>query len=160
MRRTFINTSLLAFVLAVAAAVTVARLGAQQAGAQPDAKGKAQDKAQTARGAADKDPNVTNPPGANDPAKEPPAPASKGGQKSRGTSCFVTYDNYTPWHVEAFIDGSYCGTVSPFGELDCVTGDGWTTIYARARFTDGSMKYWGPRRGMCDSEHFTWELRR
>jgi hypothetical protein len=156
------------FTWALAAALTIAvglwttsSLGADQAGGSgAQASGKASDTAKTARGSADSDPNVKTPPAANDPAKDTPAPARKGGQKTRGMACYVNFDNYTPWFVEAFVDGTYRGTVAPWGDLDTVTGDGPTEIYARARFTDGSMKYWGPRSGMCVNDAFRWELRR
>lgn len=150
-----------AAVLSVSCVVALGiSIGSLTAGQQPESKGKAEDTAQTARGAADKDPNVKTATGVNDPAKEMPAPPQKGGPQTRGRGCYITYDNYTPWYIEAFLDGQYCGTVAPYGELDCVTGDGWTVLYARARFTDGSMKYWGPRRGMCVNESFNWQLRR
>jgi len=158
MVRSRIYAMLLALLLAVSVGLWTSSLIASQAGQA--ASGKASDKAQTARGSADSDPNVKTPPGPNDPAKEPPAPAKKGGQKTRGTACYVNFDNYTPWYVEAFVDGTYRGTVAPWGDLDTVTGDGPTTIYARARFTDGSMRYWGPRSGNCVDEAFRWELRR
>lgn len=152
--------------LAVVLAGSGQALRAEQqssASSRPDATaqstgGKAQDKAQTARGSAEADPNVKNAMTPNDPKANTPAPGKKGGQKTRGMACFVTFDNYTPWSVEAYVDGSFVGIVPAWGDLDAVTGNGGTSIYARARFTDGSMKYWGPRVGMCVNDAFTWEL--
>ena len=159
MKRAFIHVWPLALALVVGFWTTTGAQEARGGGTQAQA-GKASDVAQTARGSADSDPNVKTPPGPNDPAKETPAPAKKGGQKTRGTACFVNFDNYTPWYVEAYVDGTYRGTVAPWGDLDTVTGDGPTSIYARARFTDGSMKYGGPRNGLCVNEAFRWELRK
>ena len=165
MKRIFTYASLTALVCAFGAATSL--VAARQATTQtPAAKqgtgtpGKATDKAQTARGSSESDPNVKTPEGPNDPAKETPAPAKKGGQKTRGMACYVTFDNYTPWVIQAFVDGTFRGIVPAWGQLDTVTGDGPTTIYARALFTDGSMKYWGPRSGMCDHEAFNWQLGR
>lgn len=163
MKRILVYASPLALAVAIAVGMASSHALAQQAAgrsAQAAGAGKATDKAQTARGSADQDPNVKVATGVNDPAKDMPAPARKGGQKTRGMACYVNFDNYTPWYVEAFVDGTYRGTVAPYGDLDTVTGDGPTTIYARARFTDGSMKYWGPRTGNCVNDSFVWSLYR
>jgi hypothetical protein len=166
MKRICLYASPFAFMLAFALGTAGSRVDAGQAAARPApargqapaTPGKASDAAQTSRGSGETDPNVKTAAGPNDPAVKTPAPAKKGGPKTRGMACYVTFDNYTGWRLEAFVDGTFRGIVPAWGELDTVTGDGFTSIYARARFTDGSMKYWGPRSGSCVNEAFNWVL--
>lgn len=113
---------------------------------------------QKSRGAADNDPNVKTKEATNDPSKKATAPPQKGGPKSRAATCFVMFDNYTPWALEAFVDGDYSGVVPRYGELTTYVGNGRTQVYARARFTDGSMLTFGPQYFDCTNERLTWKL--
>lgn len=54
----------------------------------------------------------------------------------------VTFQNYTPWQVQCYVDGTFVGVVYPGRTLSSWTGSGWTRPYARAIFTDGSSLSW------------------
>jgi hypothetical protein len=148
-------------VLAVLIVMTAAMLGTPKAFAQGKAVGKATDKAQGSRGAGE-DPNIKQDKqsATNDPAKETPAPPKKGGAKTRGyLDCWVTADNYTPWWIDIYIDGTYRGQVAPWGGGTVDAGSGGTTVYGRAVFTSGAVKTWGPRQFQCSPNgDFTWRL--
>jgi hypothetical protein len=58
--------------------------------------------------------------------------------------CRVDVDNWTPWKVQIYVDGTFRGLVSPWGDGVTYTGAGPTRVYARAEFTDGSALTWGP----------------
>jgi len=94
-------------------------------------------------------------------AQEPAAPPQKGGQKQRGPNdCWVTADNYSPWFINVYVDGTYRGQVSPWGKGVVNAGAGNTTLYGRANLPDGSSNTWGPRVFSCTSDDtFTWTLR-
>jgi hypothetical protein len=111
------------------------------------AKGKDQvveTKSQKARGDAP-DPNVKSKvDGVNAPDAQIKLPPSKGGEAQRGI-CQAHFDNRTPWFLQCFVDGDYRGTVPPGGDLWPAAGSGDTVLYARALFTDGSVRTWGPK---------------
>jgi hypothetical protein len=71
-----------------------------------------------------------------------PAPAQMG-------VCRVDVDNWTQWKVQVYVDGTFRGMVSPWGDGTTYTGAGPTRVYVRAEFTDGTYKYWGPRNYDC-----------
>jgi len=54
----------------------------------------------------------------------------------------VTFQNYTPWKVLCYVDGTFVGVVYPGGALSSWTGAGWTRPYAKAVFLDGSSLSW------------------
>jgi hypothetical protein len=118
-------------------------------------------KAQKASGAA-KDPNIRSTSNKNDPAKEVPAPESKGGQPTRGPGpwpCTVQADNWTPWAIQVYVDGYYTGLIGPWGQLNVLTGSGESTFYGRADFTNGLAKTWGVWRFSCPAAGvFNWKL--
>ena len=118
-------------------------------------------KAQSSRGAGE-DPNIKTGSDKNDPKSNTPAPANKGGAASRGMGpgvCGVRADNYTRWIVKVYVDGSYRGAVGGFDDGTVYVGNGTTTFYARADFTDGSYKYWGPWVFNCPhGMTVTWQL--
>jgi hypothetical protein len=95
----------------------------------------------------------------NDPAQEPAAPPQKGGQKQRGPNdCWLTADNYTPWYINVYVDGTYRGQLSPWGKGIVNAGAG-TTLYGRADFPNGSYNSWGPRVFTCSpTGTFIWRL--
>jgi hypothetical protein len=129
-----------------------------QASAKSAQTGTVDTHGQKARGSADNDPNVKTKAATNDPSKKMPAPAHKGGPKDRAGACVVMFDNYTPWAIEAFVDGDYWGVVPRYGELTAYVGNGRTQVYARARFTDGSMLTFGPQYFGCNNERLVWKL--
>src|SRR2546427_662757 len=121
-------------------------------------------KSNSSRGAGE-DPNIKTDKqqaAKNDPANEPPAPPKKGGAKTRGFfDCWVTADNYTPWWIDIYVDGTYRGQVAPWGAGTVNAGAGSTTLYGRAVFDSGSVRNWGPRQFHCSSDGvFTWRLDR
>lgn len=123
------------------------------------AKGKVdKDHAQKGRGAGGADANIKNDSDANDPGKQMPAPGAKGGEKSKGAGdCAVVIDNRSAWYIRIYVDGTYRGTIAPWGDSYCYTGAGDTLLYAVATFTDGSRYTWGPRAVGCYGS-YTWQL--
>jgi hypothetical protein len=145
----------------VAVAFTLAGFTALSAAkqAQPSNKQTASDKGVRSRGSADNDPNIKTKEGLNDPAKDMPAPANKGGEKTRAMACSIDFDNYTPWLLQLFIDGNYVGVVGPYGDQLFYDPNMAASLYARALFTDGSVLTWGPRTISCNGS-YTWRLNR
>ena len=123
------------------------------------AKGKGdKDHAQKGRGAGGADQNIKSDSDANDPGKQMPAPGAKGGEKSKGQGdCAVVIDNRSAWYIRIYIDGTYRGTIAPWGDSYAYTGAGETQLYAVAIFTDGSRYTWGPRSVGCYGR-YTWQL--
>lgn len=112
---------------------------------------KAEAKAEKSRGGGE-DPNITTKEAPNSPdaAEKNPAPPSKGGEKARGRAFAIGHvDNRTPLHVKVYLDGTYRGTVPPWGDLRDVVEAGETRFYCRADYTDGTYSYWGPRVIYC-----------
>lgn len=96
------------------------------------------------------DPNIKNDTETNDPNSELAAPQQKGGAKTRGGgACEVRFDNRTRWFVKLYVDGTYRGTISPYGDGIAYTGAGPTRVYARAEFNTGDFVYWGPNDYRC-----------
>ena len=83
-----------------------------------------------------------------------PAPAAKGGPKSRATACRFHLDNRTPYSIDIYTDGSYRGTAAPWDDLY-----GWVEygadLYAKAPFIDGTFLYWHRPATSCP---MTWIL--
>ena len=101
------------------------------------------------------DPNIKGDKDTNDPNSNLAAPQQKGGAKTRGGgSCEVRFDNRTRWFVKLYVDGSYRGTISPYGDGVAYTGAGSTTVYARANFDTGDYLYWGPNNYSCYSGQY------
>ena len=85
------------------------------------------------------------------------APEQKGGAKTRGGgSCEVRFDNRTQWFVKLYVDGSYRGTISPYGDGVAYTGAGPTKVYGRAQFNNGDYLYWGPNEYSCYSGEYVY----
>ncbi len=140
---------------------------AQEKGAQakPQAATNVTDtKAAQSRGAESADPNIKAASAVNQPGAKPaPAPPAKGGPKTRGAGqplfCEVHVDNRTDLFIKVYIDGTYRGMMDKWGDLFDYTISGRTQLYARADFTDGSYKYWGPSVVNCpDDGTYTWRL--
>jgi len=120
------------------------------------------DKAQQAA-AGETDTNVKNdmaPNSKSGPAAS--APPAKGGEKGKGLGpgyAEVTFNNFSPWYVKCYVDGNYRGTIAPWGALNFPTGNGPTSLYARADFDDGSSYRWGPRQVLYYSGYrYEWRL--
>ena len=117
-------------------------------------------KAQKSRGAGE-DENIKVKQGKNEPeAPGEPAPAEKGGEKTRGGACRVHFDNSTPWYVSVYVDGAYQGQVGPYGDAVEYYGGSSGTIYARADFTDGTFVYWGPQHAVCAGGQYYYRMTR
>jgi hypothetical protein len=103
------------------------------------------------------DPNIKDEGMTNSQNQEMPGPANKGaGGGTRGQSgvCRVNVDNWTPWKVQIYVDSSFRGMVSPWGDGVTYTGAGPTRVYARAEFDNGSVLTWGPRDYECYSGQY------
>jgi hypothetical protein len=116
-----------------------------------------QDKAQTGRGQGT-DENIKSDSYKNDPNDATPAPPSKGGEKTRGAYCAIVFDNYTPWYIKCYVDGSFRGVVGPYSDLSLSFICGETRVYARADFEGGGYRYWGPRIFYASSGAYRWRL--
>lgn len=142
--------------------MTVAALvcgSAQGVFAQKRGKGKSQSfvlkpNKTTERGS---DPNVKDESMVNSQNQEAAGPANKdAGGATRGAAgvCRVKVDNWTPWKIQIFVDGTFRGMVSPWGDGVTYTGAGPTRVYARAVFDDGSALNWGPKDYDCFSGQY------
>jgi len=163
MRPKFITAGLLAtlflaatFVGPMLSGVSIAQTTAKKAAPAKPKIGKVH--AQKSRGGGGADENIKSDSDANDPNKQMAAPANKGGERARGMdACAVVVDNRTGWYVRIFVDGTYRGTIAPWGDAYCYTGAGTTKLYAVAPFTDGSKYTWGPGNVECYGR-YTWQL--
>jgi hypothetical protein len=162
MRPKFITAGLLAslfmaatFVGPLLSSVSSAQTTAKKSGSAQPKIGKVH--AQKSRGGG-ADENIKSDSDANDANKPVAAPANKGGERSKGVdACAVVVDNRTGWYVRIFVDGTYRGTIAPWGDAYCYTGAGTTKLYAVAMFSDGSRYTWGPGNVECYGR-YTWQL--
>lgn len=118
------------------------------------AQGKSEDRPNAARGAAaGPDENIDAASGSNvRDAAALAAPASKAapGTASRGSSdCQVHFDNRSTLYISTYADGTYRGSLGPWGDVYSYVIAGPTRLYARATFSDGSVTTWGPRMVDC-----------
>ena len=90
---------------------------------------------------------------------EPPANKAKPGEKKRDLVCGVRVDNKTTWKVKIYVDGSYEGTVGPWGDIYTVLVCGQSKVYARADFEDKTYLAWGPQDfKIKDGKDYEWVL--
>src|SRR5258705_5455861 len=83
------------------------------------------------------DPNIKSDKETNDPSSDMAAPENKGGAKTRGGGyCEVRFDNRSRWFVKLYVDGTYRGTLSPYGDSVAYTLPGGTRGYGPADFDD------------------------
>jgi hypothetical protein len=57
---------------------------------------------------------------------------------------FVCIDSRVDLLVKIYVDGTFAGTVAPWGDSCGHYGTGDRRLYARAVYTDGSYAAWGP----------------
>lgn len=85
-------------------------------------------------------------------------------QKRQGPfTCDIRFSNYTNWWIhDVYVDGiKFGGPIAPWGDYtvyDVIVGR--ADLYAEADyFTDGMVRYWGPRKVDCKpNTAFTWKL--
>jgi len=127
-------------------------------GAKKAAATTSTDKAKKSRGGGE-DSNIKSKTPQNDPSKfNDPSPKATG--KTRGSGpgyCRLHVDSRVNAYVNIFVDGDFRGTVGPGGDVYGYTGNGATTLYGRADFTDGSSFSWGPRVIDCEGA-FNWAI--
>lgn len=114
-------------------------------------------KGQKSRGDA-KDENIKSKSEKNDPNAKATAPPSKGGDKTRGGTCQVHWDNQTQWKIQVFTDGAYQGLLGPYADAYEWYEGTSGTLYGRADFDDGSVLTWGPQRAVCRGGAFHFQL--
>lgn len=83
----------------------------------------------------------------------PPAGKSSAGKPQ----CAIRFDNHTDLIAKTYIDGSYAGTIRPYGALEASAAPGSTLLYAKAEYDDGSADAWGPIRVSCRTKYL-WRL--
>lgn len=136
-------------------------LAAQEQPSKPAGEKKAaaktsSDKSKKSRGGGE-DSNIKTKTAENDPSKfNDPSPKVK----TRGSGpdyCRLHVDSRVNAYVNIFVDGDFRGTVSPGGDVYGYTGNGGTTLYGRADFTDGSSYSWGPRVIDCEGA-YSWTI--
>jgi hypothetical protein len=127
----------------VAATLVLAGAFAAPAVAQAGTPGKTVE-AHSSKGMKGPDANVKMDLAPNKQGAKAVAPPSKGGPKSKGASGTAHIDNRTNWYVNVYLNGSFGGTVEPWGDLYLYSACGTNTLYAKAPFDDGTYIYWGP----------------
>ena len=107
--------------------------------------------------AGSKDENIKSDSDKNDPKVVAKAP---GGVRGAGPyPCYVRVENETPWKAFVYIDGVPVGMVPRYGSMLVRTGNGVSTAYAKAFFTDGSSLSWGTHVFNCDSSMgYIWQF--
>lgn len=85
---------------------------------------------------------------------QPTAPRRKGGKTRGGEGCEVRLDNSTGWIIKIYVDGTYRGSMGAYDDSTVNVGAGLTRVYARADFTDGTYKYWGPQDYKCSDNQY------
>ena len=126
------------------------------AGEKKAAASTSTDKSKKSRGGGE-DSNIKSKAPQNDPGKlGTPTPK----EKTRGggpSYCRLHVDSRVNAYVNIYVDGDFRGTVSPGGDAYGYTGNGGTTLYGRAEFTDGSTASWGPRVINCEGA-YNWTI--
>ncbi|MEW6129174.1 MAG: hypothetical protein AB1757_19195 [Acidobacteriota bacterium] len=152
-KTTFVGMVLAVFLLPLIHTGSLVEASAAQKG-----KGKVvESHAQKSRGGG-ADENIKSDSDTNSTSSNIPAPPKKGGARSKGAgTCAVFVDNRTGFYIRIYVDGSYRGTLSPWGDAYCYTGSGATKLYAVAIFDDGSRFTWGPNAVNC-LDSYTWRL--
>ena len=74
-----------------------------------------------------------------------PAPAQRGSTDF----CTITFDNYTGYWINVYVDGNYKGDVAPYGVGDVTVYGGYTTYYC---VTAGGTYSWSDN-GDCSGDY-------
>jgi len=143
-----------AFVLV--ASLTFGQTPAEKTSAKPEV---VKTQAKT-RGAAAANSNIKSADTANDAKQKTPPPMRKSGTRGAGPyECGIHVDNRTAWMIQIYLDGKYAGTVNTWGDVAGITGNGATTLYGIAHFSNASDREWGPQVFDCaPGKVFTWTL--
>lgn len=151
--------------LGLAATLTLVA-GTAQAQSQPQGRpnaarasaaaqaGRSEDRPNAARGSASAtDENIRVAAGTNSrtgAAVAAPSQKAPAGTATRGnSSCAVHFDNRSTLYISTYADGTFRGSLSPWGDVYTYVIAGPTRLYARAAFDDGSVSTWGPRMVDC-----------
>ena len=95
----------------------------------------------------------------NTKAPKATAPRSKGGKTRGAAGCEVRLDNSTGWIIKIYVDGIYRGAMGAYDDSRLVVQAGLTRVYARADFTNGTYKYWGPSDYRClDNQYINFRM--
>lgn len=87
------------------------------------------------------------------------APRKKGGKTRGGYGCEVRLDNSTGWVIKIYVDGIYRGAMGAYDDSTVTVQAGLTRVYARADFTNGTYKYWGPSDYRClDNQYINFRM--
>jgi hypothetical protein len=87
-------------------------------------------------------------------------PPEKGGAKTRGAAVGRLHiDNRTQWYIRIYVDGDLQTIVAPWGDYWANGRCDEYTLYAVARFTDGSSYTWGPATTDSGCDGQVWTLR-
>jgi len=100
------------------------------------------------------DANIKHGEMANNPTAKRGAPPTKGGKARGASGCRVQFDNSTDLYIKVYVDGSFRGTMGPWDDSYVYVLPGITKVYARADFTDGSFRYWGPKEYDCGTDEY------
>jgi len=89
---------------------------------------------------------VGNKASAGGPVTETALASATNGTTSSEACCsgwaMVTFQNYTPWRIRCYVDGTSVGVVYPGSSLSAWVWSGWARPYGRAGFLDGSSLSW------------------
>lgn len=89
------------------------------------------------------------------PANLAVQPPNKGAVASRGSYCYITFDNWTNYYIDCYVNGYNQGYVAPYGKGEVTVTGGDTKVYGVANFDDGSKLTWGPETKSCVNQE--WE---
>ena len=70
--------------------------------------------------------------------------------RGAGSYCYLTFDNYTGYSINVYVDGNYKGWIEPWGKGDVTVYGGWTSWYCES---SGGGYYW-ENSGDCFSDWY------
>lgn len=83
------------------------------------------------------------------PSDEAPAAKPDPNVKVASNDCCITFDNYTGYTLNVWVDGTFRGTVSPWSDGAVCVPKGYTTYYVR---TSGGTYEWNGS-GQCSGSY-------
>lgn len=81
-------------------------------------------------------------------------PVAKGGTEKGDCGCEITFDNFTEWYVEVYVDGINQGVLGPWQKNVVTANSGKRKIYL---VTAGGSKEWVVDSGNCKGK-FNWNI--